>query len=81
MEGLTPYLEAPAIEEILAYVRTFAPGSLLASTWLNSEIADSTVQEVVDARNLIASMGEPFKFALPSERGKTEQWVQVRAQL
>ena len=81
MEGLTPYLEPPAIDEILSFVRTCAPGSLLASTWINNELemANEGLKEIVEARNTVAAVGEPFKFFLPSARGQTEHWVKVRS--
>ena len=78
MEGLTPYLEAPAIEEILAFVRTCAPGSLLASTWINNEMFQDSLKDIVAARQSFADMGESFRFALPSRAEETEEWVKVR---
>lgn len=68
-EGVTNYLDEPAVSRVLAWVGTLAPGSAIAFTYVHRGVIDGSTPFVGGARMVrdVAALGEPWTFGLLPE--------------
>lgn len=65
-EGVTNYLSASAVADVLSFVATCARGSTLVFTYIHRAVLDGTVQFEGAAKLMqgVARLGEPWRFGL-----------------
>lgn len=69
-EGVTQYIPAEAIDDILRFVADAAPGSQIAFTYADQRVIDGTLRRRVDRRilSLVARLGEPWMTGFQTEQ-------------
>jgi methyltransferase (TIGR00027 family) len=77
-EGVTNYLAAQAIDEVLGRIRRCAPGTVLILTYVHREVLEHPESYFGAAKLLsrLRSYGEPWTFGLRPEELKT--WLADR---
>lgn len=65
-EGVTGYLSEAAVESVLQWVATTAPGTQIVFTYLHGGLLDGSVDFLGGARllNIVKRLGEPWTFGL-----------------
>ena len=78
MEGVTQYITAEAVDNVMGFVAQAPPGSRMAFTYIQKEIIDGSARSAVDQRIMkrVASRGMPWIFGLDGEL--LDEWLHAR---